>query len=214
MQPLVSCIMPTRFRRAFIPQAVECFQRQTWPNKELVVVDNGESIEDLIPTDALYLHIEHPQQTTGWMRNTACSLATGEYICHWDDDDWSAPTRIEEQYRLLIQHQIGFVGYRSMYFLDEAKRQAWLYQSEGQYALGTSFFYRKQYWLCHRFADVTVGEDNAFVEAATNGRLVTVHAGRSMVARIHPGNTSSKDISPGLEHWSPADYDAVAAMIL
>lgn len=207
--------MPTRNRREYIPQAVACFERQTWPNKQLVVVDNGdEPICDLLPDGAQYHYIQAtPRQTTGWMRNHACDIAAGEYICHWDDDDWSAPTRMEEQYRLLIQHQIGFVGYRSMYFLDEADKKAWLYQGQGPYALGTSFFYRRQYWICHRFPDVAVGEDNAFVDAATNGRLVSVDAGDRMVARIHPGNTSAKCISPEMEHWIAVDYGSVEALV-
>ena len=33
--PLVSCIMPTRNRREFVPRAIRQFQRQDWPNAEL-----------------------------------------------------------------------------------------------------------------------------------------------------------------------------------
>src|SRR5262249_46735518 len=39
--PLISCIMPTRDRRRFVPLTLGCFQSQDWPHRELVVVDDG-----------------------------------------------------------------------------------------------------------------------------------------------------------------------------
>ena len=48
-QPLVSCVMPTADRRRFVPQAIGYFLAQDYPNRELVIVDDGkESVEDLV----------------------------------------------------------------------------------------------------------------------------------------------------------------------
>jgi len=41
MTPKISCIMPTYNRREFIPQALKYFERQDYPNKELIIVDDG-----------------------------------------------------------------------------------------------------------------------------------------------------------------------------
>lgn len=50
--PLVSCIMPTYNRRAFVPQAIYYFLRQDYPNKELIIVDDStDEVGDLIPGD-------------------------------------------------------------------------------------------------------------------------------------------------------------------
>jgi glycosyltransferase involved in cell wall biosynthesis len=47
--PLVSCIMPTFNRRPFVPQAIQYFLRQDYPEKELIVVDDGtDPVVDLI----------------------------------------------------------------------------------------------------------------------------------------------------------------------
>lgn len=41
--------MPTHNRRRFIPLALECFRARTYPNKELVVVDDGDDqVADLL----------------------------------------------------------------------------------------------------------------------------------------------------------------------
>ena len=50
--PLVSCIMPTFNRRAFAGQAIEYFLRQDYPNRELIILDDGtDAIGDLVPAD-------------------------------------------------------------------------------------------------------------------------------------------------------------------
>jgi hypothetical protein len=48
--PLVSCIMPTANRRAFVGRAIAQFLAQDYPRRELIVVDDGEmSVANLIP---------------------------------------------------------------------------------------------------------------------------------------------------------------------
>src|SRR5262249_52104675 len=47
--PLVSCIMPTFNRRQYVTEALRSFQQQDYPNRELIVVDDGsDAIQDLI----------------------------------------------------------------------------------------------------------------------------------------------------------------------
>lgn len=52
MPPLVSCVMPTADRRAFVPQAIRAFLRQEYEPCELLILDDGaDAIGDLIPDD-------------------------------------------------------------------------------------------------------------------------------------------------------------------
>ena len=39
-QPLVSVVLPVRNGMPFLPEAVESIRAQTWPNWELIVVDD------------------------------------------------------------------------------------------------------------------------------------------------------------------------------
>ena len=82
--PMVSCIMPTKDRRKFIPNAIEYFLKQTYKNKELIIIDDGlDKVEDLIPDNKIikyiYLDIE---QSIGAKRNYANSIASGDIIMH------------------------------------------------------------------------------------------------------------------------------------
>ena len=96
--PLVSCIMPTRNRRRFAVQAIWYFLRQDYPERELIVVDDGEeTIEHVIPQDERIHYTRATRLPLGEKRNLACQEAAGELIAHWDDDDWSSPDRLRRQ---------------------------------------------------------------------------------------------------------------------
>ena len=57
--PLVSCILATRNRQLFLRQAIKYFLRQTYANKELVIVDDSpESAAALVPDDEAITYIK------------------------------------------------------------------------------------------------------------------------------------------------------------
>lgn len=100
--------MVTADRPHLARRAIHCYQQQTYPNKELVVLDNGETpIEDLLavlPADELrYDHVEPGSMGyIGGLRNVSLEMATGQYIVpQWDDDDWYHPERLARQAAVL-----------------------------------------------------------------------------------------------------------------
>jgi hypothetical protein len=177
------------------------------------VVDNSDNpIHDLIPTDAIYEYVGLEPKSVGWMRNRCCELAGGDVIAHWDSDDYSHPERLRDQWKMLVSNQAGIVGYRSMPFLDEERQEAWLYQGEQRFALGTSFMYTRRFWRAHKFADIGVAEDGDLLHRV--GGAISVDTLDRMVARIHGSNTSQKrgTIAEG-QFWRRMDYQQVAALI-
>lgn len=48
----VMCLMPTADRRRFVPQAIRYFLAQDYPEKELVIVNDGaDALGDLVPAN-------------------------------------------------------------------------------------------------------------------------------------------------------------------
>ena len=95
--------MVTANRSALARRAVQCYLQQTYPNKELVIVDDGEEdygpVLTEVPADELrYIKLKPaPGQVLGTLRNRSLEEATGDLMAQWDDDDWYHPERIERQ---------------------------------------------------------------------------------------------------------------------
>jgi glycosyltransferase involved in cell wall biosynthesis len=210
-QPLVSCIMPTADRRCFVPQAIRCFQAQDYPNKELIILDDGaDSIMDLIPNDPQihYTRLVH-KQTVGAKRNLACESARGEIIAHWDDDDWHAPHRLSYQVASLTQGASEVCGANRLYFYNIDTGSAWQYiypESQRLWLAGGTLCYRRAFWLAHRFADVNVGEDTRFVWSTPVDRLLLLPDASWYVAIIHRHNVSPKRTTGSYWRVLPSEH--------
>lgn len=215
-QPLVSCIMPTFQRRAFIPNAIRYFLRQDYDAKELIVVDDGDdSVEDLIPNDSRIRYVRLRQKMKlGAKRNFACNEALGEVIAHWDDDDWYAPHRLTAQVKLLQHHNAEVCGSPELFFYDVDQRLAWLYaypNNAKPWFAGQSLCYRKTFWEQNRFAQIDIGEDACFMWTARPKRLAVVSERDLLVGIIHGGNTSPKETEG--ECWQPAAVEEIENVV-
>ena len=195
--PLVSCIMPTHNRRRFVPLAVRYFLRQAYEPRELIVVDDGDDpVADLMPQDprVRYVRLDR-RHTVGVKRNSACRLARGELIAHWDDDDWMADWRLTYQVGQLLERDADLCGLDRLLFLDDRQGQAWQYvypRSGKPWLAGGTLCYRREFWQRNQFPDLDVGEDNRFVWSGAARRLLALPDNSFYVAMIHDGNTSPK----------------------
>jgi O-antigen biosynthesis protein len=191
----VTCLCLTRNRREWLPKAIDHFRLQTYVNRELLIVADGESARDLVPESPSIrlIEIQGPIEI-GAKRNFGCERAHGEIIAHWDDDDYSAPGRLADQVDRIVASGKSVTGYRSMRFTDG--REWWQYSGSPGYALGTSLCYRREWWREHPFSVKQIGEDKDFAsEAGRSGELELSDAGDLMYATIHPGNTSPRQLS-------------------
>jgi glycosyltransferase involved in cell wall biosynthesis len=195
--PLVSAVMPCRGRVDLTRQALDCYLAQTWRNKELVIVDDAErpafpNGDPHVP--GVFYWRERGHKPIGAKRNLANARTHGTIICHWDSDDYSAPGRIEDQVKRLLESGCVLTGYHSMIFIDQAARKAWRYHGDTYHALGSSLCYLKDFWAANPFApDTRIGEDSALVRRA-RGKMISTHAGSLMFARNHSDNTETRQM--------------------
>jgi glycosyltransferase involved in cell wall biosynthesis len=86
--------------------AIDCYRRQTWPNRELVIVGTDQSSElpDHVAAlgDPTIRHHSAAPAALGTLRNVSVEQARGHLVCQWDDDDLYHPERLEFQYAGLI----------------------------------------------------------------------------------------------------------------
>jgi glycosyltransferase involved in cell wall biosynthesis len=188
----ISCIMPTRDRGEFVAQAVRYFLRQDYPDKELVVVDDGEEpVRSLLPTDAAITYIRLESRTPlGAKRNIACEAARGTHIAHWDDDDWCAPERLSHQMVALRQRGAAVSGARDMLHYVPLTGEAWMYRrpaGDPPSFCGGSLLYEREAWQRNPFQSVDVGEDEAFMRGVPAARQAPIDASSLYVAVLHRG---------------------------
>jgi glycosyltransferase involved in cell wall biosynthesis len=104
--PLVSCIMPSRGGVMPARFAIECFQRQSYVSRELVVVskDPNTELEEYISRicdPKVRFAVVSGAKNVGDMRNQAIDMCRGELLCIWDDDDLCGLDRIHTQVDVL-----------------------------------------------------------------------------------------------------------------
>jgi O-antigen biosynthesis protein len=215
--PMVSCIMPTMDRRAFVPRAIEYFRRQDYPARELVILDDGrDPVADLIPDNdpaIVYRRLDH-RIVLGAKRNLACEIAQGEIIAHWDDDDWQARHRLTAQVSRLVSGGHDLCGSRMLRFYDPAAARAWRYEwpRNGRiWAAGSSLCYRKDLWRRSPFPEVGTGEDTRFVWSRAVRSACDVSETDCLIALIHPGNTVPKTVHAA--NWSRIPTEEVEQLL-
>src|SRR5689334_7017183 len=100
MQPFVSILIPCYNAEKWVGHAIESALAQTWPNKEVIVVDDGstdgsleviKSFEDRIKWET------GPNRGGNVARNRVLALSRGEWIQYLDADDYLLPNKIAEQ---------------------------------------------------------------------------------------------------------------------
>lgn len=191
--------MPTRDRPVFAQQAIGYFLRQDYADRELVILDDGKKgIADLIPRDDSRIRYLRQDKvlSVGEKRNLAVELSRGEYIAHWDDDDWISAERLSRQMREIQNAAADITGLRNVLYYKADSGEAWSYSypDNGRPWLhGATLLYKRKLGMDHRFPDVNVGEDSGFIHRIQGARFHTSDDSKFYVGIIHGGNTSGKN---------------------
>ncbi len=209
--PLVSCLMVTRNRAPTARLAIDAFLRQSWPARELVILDDGEddSLRDHVavlndPRVRIY-QPAGPRATLGELRNRALALAHGEYVCQWDDDDLYDPARIASQ--MFALHVLR---------ADACFLERWTiwWPAQDRLALSTRRLWEGS-MLCRKalvppYPALARGEDSPVAEhILAHGRVVLLDQPRWYLYVVHGANTFGAEHFD--RHWEGATLQAEGA---
>ncbi len=213
--PLVSCIMPTCNRRAYVPRAIAYFLRQDYPDKELIILDDGDdSVADLVPDEPQVRYVRLPGRLPlGTKRNECIRQARGELIMHWDDDDWHASHRVRCQVEALLKSDAEVCGLRRILFHEPGTGRTWLYEYPAggrRWLIGGTLLYRVDFWRRAPFPAMQQGEDTSFLWSRRLDRVAEPNDLTIYVALIHPNNTCPKQ--PHGAYWSAWAGDIAQVM--
>jgi glycosyltransferase involved in cell wall biosynthesis len=110
----VSILIPCYNAERWIAQAIESALTQTYPHKEIIIVDDGSTDDSLriIKTFEDCIRWESQSNQGGnATRNRLLSLSSGEWIQYLDADDYLKQDKIAKQIQFLMQHPDAEVIY-------------------------------------------------------------------------------------------------------
>ena len=100
MQPLVSILIPCFNAERFIGECIESALAQTWPNKEIIVVDDGStdgSLDVIRQFNGRLRWESGPNRGGNAARNRLLELSKGEWLQYLDSDDYLLPGKVRGQ---------------------------------------------------------------------------------------------------------------------
>lgn len=117
-QPLVTVLMSIYNRTSYINEAINSILHQTYQNLEILIIleysSNQDEIYNILKSfKSEKIRIIKNKERLGLAKslNIGLTKSKGKYIARMDDDDISAPNRIEKQVEFMEKHKdISIVG--------------------------------------------------------------------------------------------------------
>lgn len=165
-KPLASIIVPVYNAEKHLEQTIQSVIDQTWPNKQLILVNDGSTDESLaIATkyaNDWIIVIDQPNGGASKSRNVGLKAAKGKYIQFLDADDLLSPDKIEQQVNLLEKNSDKIAVCSTIHFPDR--------QNHLQFKPTD---YEEQFLINSEPANFLINLMGGFSE---NGSMVTIHA--------------------------------------
>lgn len=198
--PLVSVILPTRDRPRLFSLALEYYRYQTYPRRELIVVDDGDEfpVEDaaVAALDGRVIRMP-PGTPLGSKLNEGAEQARGALCQKMDDDDWYAPAflermaaRVLESHAVVCRPTIAFL--MPFLFFEVARWE--IRQSHASNAPGATLLFTRDAWEIRPFRPLFQDEDVWFFldQMRSGGTVLTVQALEYFLAVRHRGATRDR----------------------
>lgn len=190
--PRASCLLVTADRRPLLPGAIAAFLRQSYPNRELVIIDDGDDpVADLVPPDPRISYRRLPGRLpVSQKRNLACAAAGGAFLLTWDDDDWHADWRVAYQVQALRTSGAEICGAGRFYAYDTRSQTVWQYlRPPGRpWVAGGSMAFTRATWERAPYPQVDPGSDTRFQLDGPPRVIVPLPDVRFIIARVHGAN--------------------------
>ena len=123
---MVSIVLPTYNREAWLSSAIDSVIRQSFRDWELVIVDDGSTdrsadvVRELPDSRLTYVRTDHAGVSKA--RNLGVSLTHFPWICFLDSDDQWEPSKLERQIEALEEYPEFRIAFTNETWIRRGKR--------------------------------------------------------------------------------------------
>lgn len=189
--PLISVIVPVFNGVKVLPTALRGLRSQSWPNLEILLVDDGSTDQTLALTQnaaaqdpRIKIIALGANQGAYTARNEGFAQARGTFVTVHDADDWSHPQKIERQARALMDNPALKASVSHWVRVDDGLamtrwriEEGWVYRNVSSLMIRASLRDEIGYW------------DRTRVNADTEYYYRLLHAyGAGAIVEVCPGS--------------------------
>lgn len=195
--PKISCVTVTKGRTECVKRCINCYLQQTYPNKELIILTQGNLEINVQDHDDILLFPVLPSLSLGALRNISCEVASGEFICQWDDDDLYHPVRVMAQYKAIMSDPCNIASAYSCFLkVFDGELYVCDWSGEGkilsQYLPGSIMFYKTTNLYPEIGDQCHVQEDlNVLGKLLNRGKVAPISDPMHYLYMYHGANTYS-----------------------
>lgn len=134
---------------ADVQRCIDCFHSQTYPRKELIIVNNArnehEAVKlDLPHHDDIIIANTPYESTAGMARNIGITAASGQILAQFDADYWHAPSRLSAQIATMASEQANICVLTSTMQYSYISGRAKIFRNKQNAVLNTMVWARPE----------------------------------------------------------------------
>ena len=146
----VSIIVPVYQVERYLPQCVESILAQTFPDFELILVDDGSKdgsgqiCDEYAGRDSRVQVVHQQNGGLSAARNRGLELAGGAYFMFVDSDDFIEPTMVECLYESLLREDADVAACNFLYFYEDDRARDFSTALPYEVLSGWEIFYERK----------------------------------------------------------------------
>jgi glycosyltransferase involved in cell wall biosynthesis len=123
--PLVSVIIAYYKQEGFIAETVRSVQQQTYPNIEIIVIDDGSPVpaSAVLPESSDVRILRTENRGCPAARNFGFRQSSGDFLVFLDSDDRLTPGALEAHFRAFAECPAAALSFGAQRFIDEHSRE-------------------------------------------------------------------------------------------
>ena len=202
--PLLSAMMLAgRVNIEDVMACIECFKNQTYPNKELVVINNAPdqfsaSELNILAEPTIHLVDTPVEFSAGMARNYGISATNGQILAQFDPDFWHAPERLESQVGAMARGGAHVCALASVLSYSFVSGRARLFTNSAGAILATMVYTRP---VQIDYPDIDKCEEREIFQRMTNAGMNSVSIDKpELCCKLHLSDNgkAEKPVNCGL----------------